>query len=151
MKEYKVQFINYDLGRNAVVGHVTGRCGKNYLSSRYRNGRHESEMITLEEYDGIIRDVAHRWHLPMCRWIPVFVEVPAATGEVTSAPLVDGTDRTDGTDSAELSSETDVAALEAQPFSTLRKLANEKRRRNKLTINTGRMKKSELIEFLKAA
>lgn len=72
----KVQFQNFDLGSICVLGHVTGRSGVNYVNSRYRNGRHESDIITVERYNQIIDDVSRRWHLPMCRWVPFFVEVP---------------------------------------------------------------------------
>ena len=140
MKNYKVQFVNFDLGRGAIIGHVCGISGKSYLMSRYRNGRHEAEPISLERYAEIIRDVSGAWHLPMRRWIPLFVEAGNEThvaGEETGSHK---------------SLESDAPAdLDKLPMPELRKLAATKRRERKLDLDTRNLKRMELLSFLKAA
>lgn len=81
MSTFKVRFVNPDQTGLQRFGWVTGMSGKNYVRSTFRNGRHESDLISLEEYQKIIMDVSRRWHLPLCKWIPEFVEVPDAPTE----------------------------------------------------------------------
>ena len=166
MKSYKVQFVNFELGSIAVFGEVKGFSGKSYLKTRKRNGRHESELISLERYEEIIRDVAHAWHLPMRKWVPLFVEVddgaaaapvstnveaagskPVAAGELFAEPVGELAPEPE-TDGGEV---VDNGGLDGMPFFELRKLANTKRREKNLNIKTEKLKRTELIEFLKAA
>jgi len=153
MNNYKVQFVNFDLGRGAIIGHVCGISGKSYLMSRYRNGRHEAEPVSLERYAEIIRDVSGAWHLPMRRWIPLFVKVGDGTDRTheTNGTYVAGEETGSHTSHvSHMSHETEAPAdLAKLPVSELRKLAATKRRERKLDLDTRNLKRTELLAFLK--